>query len=304
MTRRLLQLQGTGWRVAAKRRLLRLSMEKRPLRAHKAPSVYVVIICAMMLWGLFPSPAHAQSGITSPSGGSAIAGDVPIIGTAVIDPFQRYELYYKLEPSGDDAYIYFDGGTNQVTNGQLAIWRTANLAPGTYSIRLRVVKTDGNYGEFYARDLVVNQNVQLTPTTTPTSSEPTATPIPTATFTPAPQPTPIVGQVTQPQVEGDAPTLTPTTMSVAAVITGSTDLTSAVTGGETGSDDALFSTEQGATPQEVSTSFTRELGEAVGLNRLRTFFFTGIRLSATLILGGVVLLAGKRLFSWLWTQYR
>lgn len=270
-------------------------------RTYGWPTLLAVVVSALVLFGSLPGHVHAQSGINTPTSGGTVSGDVPIIGTAVIEPFQRYELYYKLEPSGDDAYIYFDGGTNQVNNGQLAIWRTATLAPGTYSIRLRVVKTDGNYGEFFATGLVVNQGVAPTPTTTPTSSEPTPTPIPTATFTPAPQPTPIVGQVTQPQVEGDVPLPTPTTVGAAEVISGSASMGN-VADGENA--DTLFATTAASAPQEATTSFTRELGEAVALNRLRSFFFTGMRVSAILILGSVILLAGRRLFSWVWTQYR
>jgi hypothetical protein len=274
----------------------------RPLRT-KAWLSLLMIVVALLLIGVTPATLQAQSGITSPAGGSTIAGDVPIVGTAVIESFQRYEVYYKLEPSSNDAYIYFDGGTNQVTNGQLAIWRTANLPPGTYSIRLRVVKADGNYGEFFAEGLVLGQS-STEPTPTPTSSEPTPTSIPTATFTPAPQPTPIVGQITQPRVEGEtaAPALVPTATSagLAVVLTGATGGIS-ITAGIT--DGAIFDAAAPAS-QEVTTSFTRDLGEAVGLNQLRSFFVTGIQLSATLILGCVVLLAGKRLFSWLWTQYR
>jgi hypothetical protein len=226
---------------------------------------------------------------------------VPVIGTAVIDPFQRYELYYKLEPSGDDAYIYFDGGTTQITNGQLGVWRTTNLASGTYSIRLRVVKTDGNYGEFFVRDLVVNQSAVPTPSPTPTAGEPTETPIPTATFTPAPQPTPIVGQVTQPQVEGDGPVLAPTLAVDTTVLTGTTDNTNS-TGGQIAG--TVFDASAPAVSQEVNTGLTRELGEAVAVDRLRGFFMSGIRISAILILGSIVLLAGRRLVSWVWTQYR
>lgn len=268
-------------------------------RKYKWLAVLPVVVSVLVLFGSFPKPLAAQSGISAPTSGATVSGDVPIIGTAVIDPFQRYELYYKLEPSGDDAYIYFDGGTNQVSNGQLAIWRTANLAPGAYSIRLRVVKTDGNYGEFFATGLVVNQGAPpaTTPTETPTSTEPTPTPIPSATFTPAPQPTPIVGQVTQPQVEGDTPTLTPTPALVAGVISGTE-------GSGNLANDVLFATSSTSAPQEAATSFTRELGEAVALTRLRSFFLTGMRVSAILILGSVILLAGRRLFSWVWTQYR
>lgn len=267
-------------------------------------SLIFLLVSVLVLLERFPAQVQAQSGITSPAAGSTVSGDVSIIGTAVIEPFQRYELYYKQEPSGDDAYIYFDGGTNQVVNGQLAIWRTTDFAPGTYSIRLRVVKTDGNYGEFFARDLVVNQTAETpTPTPTPTSSEPTPTPIPSATFTPGPQPTPIVGQVTQPQVEGDTPIPTNTATSDAvAALPANPPSDSSVASEENA--DTLFATTESTAPVEETSSFTRDLGEAVSIDRLRTFFFTGIRLSATLILGGVVLLAGKRLFGWFWTQYR
>ncbi len=283
------------------RRLLLFNRMPRLLLQRGWLAVFIVMISALAPLGLFPVQVQAQSGITSPASG-AYSGDVPIIGTAVIEPFQRYELYYKLEPSGDDAYIYFDGGTTQITNGQLGVWRTTNLAPGTYSIRLRVVKTDGNYGEFFVRDLVVNQNAVTEPTPTPTSSEPTPTPIPTATFTPAPQPTPIVGQVTQPQVESDAPVLAPTPAIDTAVLTGTTDSANGAGGENAGT---LFAdAAPAAQSQEVNTSFTRDLGEAVAVDRLRGFFFTGMRVSAILILGSIVLLAGRRLVSWVWTQYR
>lgn len=249
----------------------------------------------------FPfASAYGQSGITAPETGATISGDVQVLGTAVIDPFQKYELHYKLEPSGDDAYVYFDGGTNQVINGQLGTWRAAGLPPGIYSLRLRVVKADGNYAEYYAHELSVNQG----PAPTPTSSEPTPTPIPTATFTPAPQPTPIVGQVAQPQVEGLA--ATPTAASVAVASENPTDGGDSA-GNVTPDQDtaaSLFEAQAAASPVAEQSSFTRELGTAVSIDRLRTFFFTGVRFSATLILGIVALLGGKRLFNWLWMQYR
>lgn len=246
--------------------------------------------------------AQNQSGITAPTNGSAVSGDVIISGTAVIDPFLRYELYYKLEPSGDDAYIYFDGATNQVVNGQLGIWRTTNLPPGTYSIRLRVVKTDGNYGEFLVSNLSLN--VEPTPTATSTeSSEPTATPIPTVTFTPAPQPTPNVGQVTQPELPGQ-----PTATSEDTIVLAPTTAPQADLGNGTNSDnsqgDVTFTDNENTTTVQESSSFTRQLGEAVALERLREYFMRGMQFSAMLILGVVVLIAGKRIFTWVWTQYR
>lgn len=247
--------------------------------------------------------AQNQSGITSPASGDNVSGDVIISGTAVIEPFLRYELYYKREPSGDDAYIYFDGGTNQVTNGQLGIWRTTSLAPGSYSVRLRVVKTDGNYGEFIASNL--NLNFSQEPTVTPTSSEPTPSPIPTQTFTPAPQPTPIVGQVTQPELQGEAATLTPTSLLAATALPESSVIVSGT--GSSGESEITFeenTNNTAATSNSEGSSFTRQLGEAVALDRLRGYFVTGMQFSAMVILGIIALLAGKRIFTWVWTQYR
>lgn len=287
--------------------LLKWPVQSRSLRCepYRWLSVLAIIINVLVLFGKFPIAVHAQSGITAPASGSTVSGDVIIIGTAVHSSFLRYELYYKQEPSSGDAYIYFDGGNAQVTNGPLGIWRTTGFAPGIYTIRLRVVKVDSNYDEIQISDIRIGQAEAPTPTPTPTatSSELTPTPIPSATNTPGPQPTPIVGQVTQPRLEGEAPTLTPAAISgsVAAGVPNSTNNNGATSGENA---NTLFATPQDSTPVGVTTSFTRDLGEAVALDRLRTFFLTGIRLSATLILGGVVLLAGKRLFGWLWTQYR
>lgn len=259
----------------------------------------VALILVLLGIGLLPgTPAHAQNpqpGITSPAPGSSISGDVPIFGTAVIEPFQKYELAYKLEPSGDDAYIFFDSSTTPVIDGQLGVWSASGLAPGVYSLRLRVVKNDGNYAEYYAPNLSVN----LSPTPTPTPDEPTPTPIPTATFTPAPQPTPDVGQVEQPLLE---PQATPTDPAAAV----GQDETGDGAGGDPLEPAEIASvSEVAAAPDQASAgaSVTRELGEAVSLARLRTEFLNGVRISAALLLAVTALYGGKRLFSWAWTQF-
>jgi hypothetical protein len=250
---------------------------------------------------LWPAaPLMAQSGITAPTTGASVSGDVAIMGTAVIDPFQKYELHYKLEPSGDDAYIYFAGATTPVQNGQLGVWQAAGLPPGTYSLRLRVVKLDGNYAEEFAYNISVNQGAATqvpTPTVTlgisGTSGSPTPTAIPTATYTPAPQPTVAVGQVNQPALANPA-TPTPTVAAVAAA-----SLTGTASAGVTTSLAAVTNTDNEAS----SGSLTRELGEALSLNRLRGQFFNGMRISAALFFGVIALYAGKRLFDWVWTQF-
>jgi hypothetical protein len=258
-----------------------------------------LLLAAMLLFmgSLWPVQLiRAQAGITAPTNGTAVSGDVVIMGTATIDPFQKYELHYKLEPSGNDAYIYFAGGTTPVNNGQLGVWQAGGLPPGIYSLRLRVVKNDGNYVEYYTSDISVNQGAAATqePSPSPTSSEPTPTPIPTATFTPAPQPTVAVGQVAQPGLETQpTPTLTP---EVVALISGTN-----AAGGQPLTTTLAVATNGGS--EESVGNLTRELGEALSLNRLRGQFFNGMRISAALFLGIIALYGGKRLFDWVWTQF-
>lgn len=148
-------------------------------------SRHIFFIC--ILFALFPTSAFAQqSGITSPATGASVNGALPIFGTAVIEPFQKYELHYKAEPSGEQDYKYFDGDTQQVTNGQLGVLQAGGFAPGIYSIRLRVVKQDGNYAEYFAQNISINQEPQAPPTALPTVPPPTRPPIPTATLAPPP----------------------------------------------------------------------------------------------------------------------
>lgn len=268
----------------------------------------ILLACVLAVVHMEHAAAQDVSGITSPATGSAVSGDVPIFGTAVIEPFQKYELHYKAEPSGDDAFIYFGGNTVPVTNGQLGVWQSGGLQPGAYSLRLRVVKTDGNYAEYFARNLSVNQGAApavALPDATATPGEPTPTPIPTATFTPAPQPTAAVGQVEQPAL-AEPSTPTPTTQVVAeaadpalaegAVDTGATDSGIAA---ETG---ALVEPASGS-EESAGGSVTRQLGEALSINRLRGAFLNGIRISAALFLGVIAIYGGKRLFDWVWTQF-
>lgn len=256
-------------------------------------AIALVVVCGG-LWVLTPAVVRAQdsSGISSPGPGASIAGDVPIIGTATIDPFQKYELHYKQEPSGDDAYIYFAGGTSPVINGQLGVWQAGGLPPGAYTLRLRVVKVDGNYAEFYIPNITVNQTATVPSPTATSELTPTVTP----TFTPAPQPTAVVGQVTQPQVEGDAPapTATPTPGAVAAGDAGGAAVLP--TAGPLGAQESTVQTVAGA-------SVTDQLGESLGFERLRTQFFNGVRISAALFIGFAALLAGKKLFEWVWKKY-
>ncbi len=224
-----------------------------------------------------------QSGITSPATGSSVSGSVPILGTAASSPFARYELYYKQEPSGDEAYVYFGGDSRQIRNGQLGVWQTGALAPGIYTLRMRVVRPDGNYGEFFAQNISVSQEP-----VTPTPDGPTETPIPIDTPTPFPQPTVAPVQVEQPDIEEPTSEHTATPAPVAQDSGGST------TGGQTSS--------AGQSVVVQPPGVLGGLGEALALDSLRARFFAGVRWSAGLFLLLGAIFAAKRLLEWVMSK--
>lgn len=130
---------------------------------------------------LFPSLLHAQdpNGISRPASGETIAGAVVVEGTAVDPNFLRYELAFLQEARPEAGWIVFAEGNAPVTNGTLGVWDTTiGRATGTpafpdgrYQLRLRVVRSDYNYNEYYATNITL-----LGSTPTPTPQEATAVP--------------------------------------------------------------------------------------------------------------------------------
>lgn len=114
--------------------------------------------------------AQLQNGITSPQEGDTIAGIVLVEGTATDPAFLRYEM--ALSRGGD--WIVFADGSRQVRQGTLAVWDTTVGYPGApvfpdgpYQLRLRVVRQDYNYDEYFIRNILV-ANAEATPTATAT----------------------------------------------------------------------------------------------------------------------------------------
>jgi hypothetical protein len=128
----------------------------------------------------------ANAAITAPQAGVALNGLVQIEGTASLGGVFQY---YKLEvaANGTENYTVIGGLVRQqVVNGQLGVWDSASVPDGTYSIRLRVVDTTGNYCEVLASGLQVQNSSPPTPTSadTPTPAQTEVTPssavVPTA----------------------------------------------------------------------------------------------------------------------------
>lgn len=132
---------------------------------------------------------QASSGVTQPRAGETISGVVEVVGSAVHPDYLRYELaFLYLDGDGSD-WIVFAEGNLPVINGTLAVWDTTVgrsigspvFPDGRYQIRLRVVKTDYNYDEYFVTDLmIVNDGPTPTPTLDKTAVSLTAEGVPPA----------------------------------------------------------------------------------------------------------------------------
>jgi hypothetical protein len=118
--------------------------------------------------------------IISPSSGSQIRGTVPIIGSAVVPNFQFYKVEWGIGPNPGQWAVIGGLHDRQVTNNQLEVWNTAGVPDNIYTLRLTGVKNDGNWEEFYVRNLQVMNSAPLA-TATPAG---TLTPEGTLTATP------------------------------------------------------------------------------------------------------------------------
>ncbi len=135
-----------------------------------------LLICFLICLGLLISPAMAQTqnGFSQPVSGDVLSGVVIVQGTATDNSFLRYELAFLHQSGPNSDWIVFAQGDQPVVNGTLAVWDTSvgsasnRVFPdGRYQLRLRVVRQDFNYDEYFVIDLTI-ANDSGTPTATPT----------------------------------------------------------------------------------------------------------------------------------------
>ena len=137
------------------------------------PLIFIALVA--VAWFLLPTPelqAQVPNGITAPAVGEVVAGVVLVKGTATDINFLRYELAFTNLARPGSEWIVFAQGDQQVISDTLAVWDTSvgsDIVPiypdGPYELRLRVVRSDYNYNEYFATNLIVS-NRTATPTPT------------------------------------------------------------------------------------------------------------------------------------------
>jgi len=142
----------------------------------------LTILSALGWRGALASPPAQGdlAAITSPQNNAIVRGLVPIQGSATHPQFQFYKVEYAREPVVGDAWVIIGAiHQEQVTGGQLEVWDTGQVPDGSYTLRLRAVRLDGNYSEYSVVQVVV------------ANAQPTETPTPAITATPTVSPTPL-----------------------------------------------------------------------------------------------------------------
>jgi len=157
-------------------------MEQGNLIIKMMPRSHWFFVFGLILALIGPSLISAQGliGITEPAEGDTIAGIVIISGTANDPNFMRYELAFRSATAPD--WIVFAQGEQSVIDGTLAVWDTTVgrestpvFPDGSYQLRLRIVRTDYNYDEYFVTNIIVS-NDEPTPTPTATIGEDQGTP--------------------------------------------------------------------------------------------------------------------------------
>jgi hypothetical protein len=134
--------------------------------------------------------------IVSPAANTPVVGTAQVVGTALLDDLQHYDLEFG-EGANPAVWSGITIGRQQgVDNALLGVWDTSGLRPGTYALRLSLFDSLGNRHE--GRTLAVVGS-QTTPTPLP-SPAPLA---PGPTTRPATAPT--SGARVQPTPAGPAP---------------------------------------------------------------------------------------------------
>jgi hypothetical protein len=171
-------------------------------------TVLIVLVAVACLAGTIPALAaplrqdEVRLEIISPASGSQVRGTVPIIGSAVVPNFQFYKVEWGIGPNPGQWAVIGGLHDRQVTNNQLEVWNTAGVPDDIYTLRLTGVKNDGNWEEFYVRNLQVMNSAPLATAT------PSGTPTPDGTLTATPTPgeaTPRATSESVTQETADAP---------------------------------------------------------------------------------------------------
>lgn len=246
-----------------------------------------LIITLISCLGYLFSAASAQTGngISQPAAGDTLSGVVIVQGTATDANFLRYELAFLHESGSGSDWIVFAQGDQPVIAGTLAVWDTSvgsasnRVFPdGRYQIRLRIVRQDFNYDEYFVNNLTI------------ANDSGTPTPTPTLTITvPAEGATPEAVETALPQLTQPPPDILPSLTPFPTPSPQATAVNELLGPGESGN---------GEVTEERQGVF-EQIG-AIDTGRFEQAFWQGVRIVALLFFLLAAYLVLRGLFRRLW----
>ena len=134
-----------------------------------------------------PTPTKVRrivNEIRHPQHGDAVSGVAEIIGTALIEQFNRYDLH--ISPEGMENWQWLTTSFDVIYDDVLYEWDTTAFPDGFYDLRLRAINDTGNYTESFVLGLEVRNAKPPTPTPNPNATAGVTSPL----LVPTPTPTP------------------------------------------------------------------------------------------------------------------
>lgn len=120
--------------------------------------------------------------VVHPGEGDALAGEVEIIGTALIADFMRYDIH--IARAYEDRWAWVASSTEVVHDDVLHVLNTRGYGDGRYNLRVRAVDMRGNFTEEFVYNLEIRNSRPPTPTPDPNATPAPRSPLPTPTPTP------------------------------------------------------------------------------------------------------------------------
>ena len=138
---------------------------------------------------LEPTPTKVRRVVNElrhPKHGNAVAGVTAIVGTALTNQFNRYDIHVSL--AGMENWQWLTTNIQVIHDDVLYEWDTRPFADGLYDLRVRAIDDSGNYTESYIRGLEVRNAKPPTPTPDPNAPPGYVSPLSIPTATPTPDP--------------------------------------------------------------------------------------------------------------------
>jgi len=116
--------------------------------------VFMALVAVLLLSLPLAAGAQMANGFTNLPDGATIRGTVEVQGYASDPNFQKWQL--DVLPGGDANAAIFVALGEQAGEFSYTLDTTA-FPNGDHALRLRVVRTDGNYDEYIARFTLANR---------------------------------------------------------------------------------------------------------------------------------------------------